>query len=130
MEKRVLVVEDSDANRELLKDLLEKVFLCRVETAVDGADAVRKAGELKPDLILMDLGLPKMDGTEAARIIREDPEIPAVPCFALTGYTGEGEERRILSQGFDGYLPKPFDVPKLLKVLSDHIPPRSGIGNF
>jgi two-component system cell cycle response regulator DivK len=124
MEKRVLVVEDSDTNRQLLQDLLERVCLCTVATAGDGKEAVDKALDTLPDLILMDIGLPVMDGTEAIRLIRADARARGIPVLALTGYASREDERRLLEAGFDGFLAKPFDVPELLEKLKKYLAAR------
>ncbi|MEW5736486.1 MAG: response regulator [Thermodesulfobacteriota bacterium] len=127
MEKRVLVVEDSAPNRALLHDLLSRVFVCVVDSAEDGEGAVSMVKENPPDLVLMDVGLPGMDGTEATRVLKSDPTTRAIPVLALTGYSSDEDERRLLDSGFDGFLPKPFDVPQLLRTLSRHLTVRPDI---
>ncbi|MFP4477562.1 MAG: response regulator [Desulfatibacillaceae bacterium] len=125
MEKLVLIVEDSESNRQLLKDLLEKVCHCRVETAGDGQEAVDKALADPPDLILMDVGLPVMDGIEATENIKKSDQCGAVPVLALTGYASSEDERRLMEAGFDGFLAKPFDVPELLARLKGYLETRN-----
>ncbi|MBU2488980.1 MAG: response regulator [Proteobacteria bacterium] len=122
--KRVLIVEDSETNLTLLKDLVERVCKCVVHTAGDGETAVEAARTVLPDLILMDVGLPGMDGIEALKIIRSTPAGEKVPALALTGYASDQDRKHLLSQGFDGYLAKPFDLPKLLSILSKYLETR------
>jgi len=124
MEKTVLIVEDSASNRKLLCELVERVCSCTVIPAADGEEAVALAREKLPDLILMDLKLPGIDGVEATRRIKLDPATASIPTLALTGYITGSDEERVRAQGFDGFLPKPFNVPKLLETVSGYIPPR------
>ncbi|MBI5844970.1 MAG: response regulator [Deltaproteobacteria bacterium] len=121
MLKSVLVVEDSEINRHLLHDLLEKVFYCEVVTANDGQEAVDRVKEIKPDLVLMDVGLPVMDGVTATRILKNDRETWAIPVVALTGFSSDEDEERLLASGFDGFLPKPFDLAKLIEKMKDFL---------
>ncbi len=122
--KKVLIVEDSKTNLTLLKDLVERVCMCEVHTADDGETAVEMARTLTLDLILMDVGLPGMDGIEALRVIRSRPEGEQIPALALTGYASDQDRKRLLSSGFNGYLAKPFDLPKLLSILSGYLETR------
>ncbi|MDI6798242.1 MAG: response regulator [Desulfatibacillaceae bacterium] len=119
--KRVMVVEDNEPNRQLLKDLLEMVFVCTVEAVEDGEKAVEITGKNPPDLILMDVSLPGMDGVEAMLRIKKQHPQGSPPCLALTGYAAENQKRALLAEGFDGFLPKPFDVPQLLETLSVYL---------
>ena len=119
--KRVMVVEDNEPNRQLLKDLLEMVFVCAVEAVEDGEKAVEITGQNPPDLILMDVSLPGMDGVEAMLRIKKQYPQGGPPCLALTGYAAENQKRALLAEGFDGFLPKPFDVPQLLDTLSVYL---------
>lgn len=121
MLKSVLVVEDSEINRHLLHDLLEKVFYCEVFTANDGQEAVDRAREIMPGLILMDVGLPVMDGVAATRILKGDPATSGIPVVALTGFSSAEDEARLLASGFDGFLPKPFDLAKLLEKMKNFL---------
>ncbi len=127
MQKQVLIVEDSETNRVLLHDLLEKVCECNVSVAVNGKQGVDMAFENMPDLILMDVGLPIMDGLEATRTLKADSRTVEIPVLALTGFVTQEDETRMLQAGFDGVLPKPFDVPKLLEKVSQYLKARSGI---
>lgn len=127
MQKQVLIVEDSETNRLLLHDLLEKVCECKVCLASNGKQALEVAMECLPDLILMDVGLPVMDGMEATRTLKADARTGEIPVLALTGFVTPEDESRMMKAGFDGVLPKPFDVPKLLEKVSQYLTTRSGI---
>ena len=124
MVKSVLVVEDSETNRQLLCDLLEKVFYCTVATAADGQEAVDSVKSVNPDLVLMDVGLPVMDGLAATKILKADPATSGIPVLALTGFSGAGDEERLLASGFDGFLAKPFDLAKLLEKMRGYLTQR------
>lgn len=102
----VLLVDDSEDNREVYAKYLSMSGF-RVETAVDGVDAVEKAGSLKPDVIVMDLSMPRLDGWEATRQIKSAPETSAIPVIALTGNAVSESKRRALEVGCSGYLTKP-----------------------
>ena len=112
----VLVVEDNLDNYELVRTILEldgyDTFL-----AVNGRDGVNAARKQKPDLILMDMALPEMDGWDATQRIREDPETKHIPMVALTVHTLPRERKRALDAGVDAYLSKPFDAVQFLQVV-------------
>ncbi len=105
--KRVLVVEDSPLNQDLLTQLLEDEY--EVLVAVDGGEAIRKAEQEKPDLVLMDLGLPVLDGWEATRRIRRRAALRSIPIIAVTSHAMPDEERKAHEAGCDDYLAKPID---------------------
>jgi CheY-like chemotaxis protein len=107
--KTILVVDDNPASRELLHDALSGTT-CRVVEADSGRAGVAKIHELYPDLILMDIQMPGMDGYAALREIRRDPETAALPVVAITAYAQRGDRERTLAAGFDGYLSKPLDI--------------------
>lgn len=113
---RILVVEDNMDNYELVRFILERagydVFL-----AVNGRDGVDAARLQKPDLILMDLGLPEMDGWHAAQTIKSDETIKSIPLYALTAHTLPTQRRRAIQAGCDGYVSKPIHVDTFLKVI-------------
>ena len=127
MEKQVLVVEDSETNRVLLHDLLERVCHCAVSVAANGKQGLEMAQANMPDLILMDLGLPVLDGMEAAKILKADAKTGSIPIIALTGFVSDQDEERMLEAGFDGFLPKPFDVRKLLDKVSVYLTARQNL---
>lgn len=111
-EARILVVEDNDRNRKLVRDVLQHAGFEVVE-ATTGEQGVELARETPPDLVLMDLQLPGIDGTEAFRQIRESPSTAAVPIVALTAFAMRADRERVSRAGFDGYLTKPVSVRAL-----------------
>jgi len=117
--KTILVVDDTDWNRELLVQLLEDDFT--ILQAVDGAEGVRMTQEHKPDLILMDLGMPVMDGWEATRKIKADDAVKDIPIIAVTSHAMVGDEIDARKAGCDDYLPKPIDDELLLKKIQKFI---------
>ncbi len=114
MEKTVLIVEDDPKNLKLLRDVLE-MFGYRSLEATNGREGVELAMERKPDLILMDIQMPVMNGLEASKLLKADPETKTIPIIALTGYAMKGDERRTGDAGCDGYLSKPYDIMALEK---------------
>jgi two-component system cell cycle response regulator DivK len=112
----ILVVEDNLDNYELVRTILE---LAGYDTflAVNGRDGVNAALKQKPDLILMDMSLPEMDGWDATKLIRQNPETAHIPMIALTVHTLPVERRRALEAGVDAYLPKPYDAGQLIRLV-------------
>jgi two-component system, cell cycle response regulator DivK len=112
----ILVVEDNLDNYELVRTILEMVgydtFL-----AINGRDGVNAARKQKPDLILMDMSMPEMDGWDATKRIRKNPETAKIPIIALTVHTLPLEMKRALDAGVDAYLPKPYDAGQLIRVV-------------
>jgi CheY-like chemotaxis protein len=113
---RILVVEDNMDNYELVRFILERagydVFL-----AVNGRDGVDAARFQKPDLILMDLGMPEMDGWLAAQKLKSDETTKSIPLFALTAHTLPSERKRAIQAGYDGYVTKPIHVEGFLDLI-------------
>jgi len=118
--RRILVVEDNDLNLRLVRDVLQHAGYVVVE-ARTGEQGVALATDSPPDLILMDLGLPGMDGTEALHVLRSSPVTAAVPVVAVTAFAMAEDRQRTLSAGFDGYLTKPLDVLALPGQLRDYL---------
>jgi CheY-like chemotaxis protein len=112
----ILVVEDNLDNYELVRTILG---LAGYDTflAVNGRDGVDAAKKQKPDLILMDMALPEMDGWDATQRIREDPETAHIPMVALTVHTLPRERKRALDAGVDAYLSKPYDAAQLIQLV-------------
>jgi two-component system cell cycle response regulator DivK len=112
----ILVVEDNLDNYELVRTILELVgydtFL-----ADNGRDGVTAARKQKPDLILMDMSLPEMDGWNATKLIRQNPETAHIPMIALTVHTLPLERKRALDAGVDAYLSKPYDASQLIRLV-------------
>jgi len=113
--KKILVVDDAEFNRDLLVQLLEDEY--QVSVAVDGGEGVKKAEQEKPDLILMDLGMPVMDGWEATRRIKANSELKHIPIIAVTSHAMVGDEIQAREAGCDDYTPKPIDEDELLRKI-------------
>jgi two-component system, cell cycle response regulator DivK len=113
--RTILIVEDVDYNRDLLVQLLEEDY--RILTAADGAAGVETAARERPDLILMDLSLPVVDGWEATRRLKARPETAAIPVIALTAHAMQGDEDKARACGCDDYLTKPIDEDQLFAKL-------------
>lgn len=113
---RILIVEDNMDNYELVRFILERagydVFL-----AVNGRDGVAAARLQKPDLILMDLGMPEMDGWDAAQKLKADETTRSIPVYALTAHTLPGERKRAIEAGCDGYVSKPIHMEGFLRMI-------------
>jgi two-component system cell cycle response regulator DivK len=114
--RTVLVVDDHEDSRLLIRYLLEQKGW-RVIEAADGLEAVETARGAHPDLILMDVGLPLLDGLSATRRIREDVEMRSVPIVAVSGYAMAEDRARALAAGCDGYIPKPIDFDELYHLV-------------
>jgi two-component system cell cycle response regulator DivK len=117
---RILVVEDNDKNLKLTRDVLEFAGYT-VEVATTGEEAVAQALASVPDLILMDLQLPGMDGHEALARLRADPDTQRVPVVALTASAMPMDRERALSAGFDGFLEKPISVREFPDQVRRHL---------
>jgi two-component system, cell cycle response regulator DivK len=113
MTKRILIVEDTEDNRQILRDLLTAAGYDLLE-AVDGEQGVARAKTEKPDLILMDIQLPQIDGYEATRRIKADPALRHIPIIAVTSYALSGDEEKTRAAGCDAYIAKPFSPRQLL----------------
>ena len=114
--QNVLLIEDNDDGREMMAMMLEAQQYS-VATAIDGFDGLRQAAETRPDIALVDIGLPGIDGYEVARRMRSDPATSSVRLIALTGYGQESDRAMALDAGFDAHLVKPVDMHKLMEVL-------------
>ena len=111
--KRILVVEDQEDNRQILRDLLTNSGYEMVE-AIDGVEAVAAATQYRPDLILMDIQLPALDGYEATRRIKADPTLTHVPVIAVTSYALSGDKAKARAAGCDDFVPNPYSPRQLL----------------
>jgi two-component system cell cycle response regulator DivK len=120
MTKRILMVEDTEDNRQIIRDLMESVGYDLIE-AEDGAAGVAMATEHRPDLILMDIQLPVMDGYEASRRIKANPELRHIPIIAVTSYALAGDETKTKAAGCDGYVAKPFSPRQLLAKMNEFL---------
>ena len=112
----VLIVEDNELNRDMLSRRLERKGF-RVLMAIDGLQGVELAEASCPDIILMDLSLPVMDGMEALRQLRARPNTKSIPVVALTAHAFVSDRQNALDQGFDEYESKPVNLPQLLRKI-------------
>jgi len=116
MTKRILVVEDQEDNRRIIRDLLMSAGYELIEAA-DGETGVRLAETERPDLILMDIQLPVLDGYEATRRIKQNPELRAIPIVVVTSYALSGDDVKAMQAGSDAYVAKPFSPRELLATI-------------
>ena len=123
--RTILVVEDQEDNRTILRDLLNHAGFDVLE-AVTGEEGVRAAEAHRPDLILMDIQLPLLDGYEATRQIKAQPELRAIPIVAVTSYALSGDEEKARAAGCDGYITKPFSPRQLLATVRSYLPAGEG----
>lgn len=120
MSRRILVVEDNPDNRILITDVLTSLDY-EVLVAVDGEEGVNKASSEKPDLILMDISLPMMDGLTATRQIKASDGLGHIPIIALTAHAMVGDRERALDAGCDDYVSKPIDLRELAGKLAQFL---------
>ncbi len=113
---KLLLVEDNEMNRDMLTRRLQRKGY-EVVIAVNGREAIERAREDTPDLVLMDLSLPEVDGWEATRILKEDPATRSIPIIALTAHAMAGEKERALAAGCNDYDTKPIELPRLLSKI-------------
>ena len=113
---RILLVEDQDMSRDMLTRRLKKRGY-EVSIAVDGAEGVERARSESPDLILMDMSLPVMDGWEATRTLKADKATQAIPVIALTAHAMSTDREKAVEAGCDAYETKPVDLPRLLGTM-------------
>jgi len=113
----ILLVEDNELNRDMLsRRLIRRDF--NVVTAVDGQQGVEQARSLKPDLILMDMSLPVLDGWSATKVLKSDPDTSAIPVIALTAHAMDGEREKCLQAGCDDFDTKPIEFKRLLEIIN------------
>ena len=120
MSKCILVVEDQEDNRQILRDLLGNAGYELIEAA-DGEQALNALTVQRPDLILMDIQLPVIDGYEATRRIRLNPELKSIPIIAMTAYALAGDEAKALAAGCNAYVTKPFSPRALLAKVREYL---------
>jgi CheY-like chemotaxis protein len=115
--KKILVIEDNTLNLKLVRSLLmlEDYQVVEADNAETG---IELAKEQQPDLILMDIQLPGMDGLSATRELKTDPEVKGIPVIALTAYAMLGDEQKALEAGCVGYIPKPLDTKEFPNIIS------------
>jgi len=117
--KKILVVEDVDFNRDLVVQLLEDRY--QVIEAVNGQEGVEIAEQERPNLILMDLSLPVMDGWEATRRLKANDDLRSIPVIALTAHAMKGDEEKALDAGCEDYVVKPLDEDELIAKIAKYL---------
>ncbi len=117
----VLIIEDNVLNMKLVRSLLE-IASYKVLEASDAEDGIQLLRQYRPDLILMDIQLPGMDGLSATRHIKKDPALQDIPIIALTSYAMHGDEEKARKAGCDGYISKPIDTKTFLASVVEYIP--------
>ena len=118
--KTILVADDSAVSREMVREALEDIGY-RVVEAADGREALAKALDSAPDLALLDIRMPVLDGYATARAMREDPRLAGLPILALTAFAMRGDNEKAISAGFDGYLTKPIGIAALRAAIEARI---------
>jgi two-component system cell cycle response regulator DivK len=121
MTKHILVVEDQEDNRQILRDLLANAGY-RLTEAENGEEALAAVEQQAPDLILMDIQLPVLDGYEATRRIKANPSLRAIPIIAVTSYALSGDEDKARAAGCDDFVPKPYSPRQLLIKIREYLP--------
>lgn len=116
----ILLVEDNPKDTKLVGDVLRAKGYEIAHTATAEA-GIELARDRQPDLILMDLMLPGMDGREATKILKADPKTRRIPIIAITASAMKGEREKLLASGFDGYIAKPIDIKELPKALARYL---------
>lgn len=116
----ILVIEDNALNMKLVKSLLD-IGKYSILAAEDAESGIQVARENHPDLILMDIQLPGMDGLTATKILKADQKVNAIPIVALTSHAMEGDEKKALAAGCDGYIAKPIDTKNFLATIGQYL---------
>jgi CheY-like chemotaxis protein len=124
-QKRVLLVEDNEDNLVVYRTILEHVGFIVIE-ARDGEEGVSRARSERPDIILMDISIPKMDGWEATQRLKADGETAAIPIIALTAHALEEDRLKAMRAGCDGYLAKPVEPRRVVEEVEKFIGPARG----
>jgi two-component system, cell cycle response regulator DivK len=121
MSKRILVIEDHEDNRQILRDLLGHAGYHMIE-AETGEAGLAAAAAHKPDLILMDIQLPGLDGYEATRRLKADPALRSIPIIVVTSYALSGDDAKARAAGCDAYVTKPYSPRHLLAKINEYLP--------
>lgn len=121
MKGKVLVIEDNEQNLYLVRFILERSGY-EVFAAPDGGSGIEAALSLRPDLILLDIQLPGMDGYAVARNLRRDPALAGTPIVAVTSYAMAGDREKVMEAGCDGYIEKPIDPDTFVSQMERHLP--------
>ena len=117
--RRILIVDDEETNQRLLKAILKAKGYETLQ-AYDGAEGIKTAMESQPDLILMDIQIPEIDGIKALKLFQSEPSTMNIPIIALTSYAMNGDREKFLSIGFRDYLAKPISINELLVLLDSY----------
>lgn len=125
MKRKILLIEDNDQNRYMTTFLLERHGY-EVVSAVDGPTGIELASRTQPNLILLDIQLPQMDGYAVARALRQNPALDGVPIVAVTSYAMVGDRENILAAGCDGYTEKPINPETFVAEIERYLRPRNG----
>ncbi len=120
MSKRILVVEDQPDDRQIIRDLLASTDY-EITEAEDGEHALAAVARERPDLILMEIQLPSMDGYEAMRRIRSDPALLSIPIIAVSSYAPSEEQQKARTAGCDDFVPKPYSPHQLLAKIRQYL---------
>ena len=120
MMRTILVADDNSASRELVREALENIGY-RVVEAADGREALDKADQNIPDLALLDIRMPELDGYATLRAMRENPKLASLPILALTAFAMRGDHEKAIAAGFDGYLTKPISIAGLRAEVESRI---------
>ena len=116
MSEKILIIDDNEQNRKLFGFILQN-FGYEIIESENGEDGLKLAKENHPGLILMDIQMPVIDGAEAFRILRSEPETKDIPVIALTSYAMRGDREKFLEQGFNGYISKPINVKEFMNAI-------------
>ncbi len=120
MSKCILVVEDQEDNRQIIRDMLSATDY-QITEAENGEEALAAVAKQRPDLILMDIQMPILDGYEATRRIKADPGLRSIPIIAITSYALSGDEQKARAAGCDDYVPKPYSPRQLLAKIRQYL---------
>ncbi len=115
----IVIIEDNQDNYDLLCDSLEQDY--DLEQAHDGLEGLNKVRLMRPDIVLMDMSLPEMDGWEVSRCLKADPEVADIPIIALTAHAMSGDRKRCIEAGCNDYLSKPVNMKKLSEMIDRYI---------
>jgi two-component system cell cycle response regulator DivK len=118
MAKKILIIDDNEKNRKLARVLLLHNGYETIE-AEDGKQGIEQAKKHLPDLILMDIQMPVMDGLEATKKLRADEQTKNIPIIAITSYAMKGDREKIVEKGFDAYIPKPIDIDGFIEQIKE-----------
>jgi len=120
MKGKILVIEDNEQNLYLIRYILEDCDY-EVLSALDGKEGIEMAALLKPDLILLDIQLPVMDGYAVARNLRRNPDLANTPIVAVTSYAMSGDREKVMEAGCNGYIEKPIDPDTFVALVEQHL---------